>query len=252
MTLLSLTDLKVHFGGVKAVDGVSLELEPGRLYGLVGPNGSGKTTLVNAISRLVPLSGGTIAFTGRDITRAAPHTVSRAGMSRTFQGIRLLPTLTVRENIMLGADALLGGDGPRWRRGAGRSRAVAAAADGAIERLELAAVSGLYPTSLSYGAQRRVEIARSLVGKPSLLLLDEPVAGMSREERAEISTIVRSLREEGLTQLLIEHDLRMIQELSDHMFVMNFGRLVAEGEPRTTAALPVVQEAYLGRKHVLA
>jgi ABC-type branched-subunit amino acid transport system ATPase component len=173
-------------------------------------------------------------------------------MSRTFQGIRLLPTLTVRENVMLGADSLVPVSGPPWRRHAGRARAVAAASDEAIERLSLGSFVNTYPTSLSYGTQRRVEIARSLAGNPSLLLLDEPVAGMNRGEREEIAAIVRTLREQGLTQLLIEHDLRMIQDLSDHMFVMNFGRLVAEGEPRATAGLPVVQEAYLGRKRVLA
>jgi branched-chain amino acid transport system ATP-binding protein len=250
--LLAIDDLRVHFGGVRAVDGVSLVMEPGRLYGLVGPNGSGKTTLINAISRLVPLTGGRIDFRREAVHALSPHEVSSAGITRTFQGIRLLPTLTVRENVMLGADAVIGVDAPLWRRRAARARRVADAADRAIERLALGDLAGDYPTSLSYGTQRRVEIARAIASDPSLLLLDEPVAGMSREERAEISAVVRSLRAEGLTQLLIEHDLRLIQELSDHLFVMNFGRLVAEGEPQSTAELPAVQEAYLGRKHVVA
>jgi len=250
--LLELEDVKIHFGGVKAVDGVSLALRPGLLYGLVGPNGSGKTTLVNGISRTARLSSGTVRFAGEDVTTARPHQLSRAGISRTFQAIRLLPSLTVRENVMLGADNLVARKASSWRHALRRERVAAAAADGALERLGLGELGDRIPGSLSYGTQRRVEIARSLAGEPRLLLLDEPVAGMSRSEREEIGEIVRKLREEGLTQLLIEHDLRMIQELSDHMFVMNFGRLVAAGPPRATAELPVVQEAYLGRRRVNA
>lgn len=252
-TLLSVQDLKVHFGGVKAVDGVTLDLERGKLYGLVGPNGSGKTTMLNAISGMTPLTGGTLTFDDRDVSGFRADQVSRVGVSRTFQGIRLLPTLTVRENVLLGVDGFVGGDGGdggRWGRAARKARIAARAADDAIERLDLGGVSGSYPGSLSYGTQRRVEIARAVARDPRVLLLDEPVAGMNREERQEIGAIIRSLREDGLTQLLIEHDLRMILDLCDHMFVMNFGLLVAEGEPRETASLPVVQEAYLGRARV--
>jgi ABC-type branched-subunit amino acid transport system ATPase component len=250
--MISFSRISKQYGRQVLFVDASFQLNPGEKVGLVGPNGSGKTTLVNAISRVTPCTEGSVRFLGEDMTRASPYLMGQAGMTRTFQGIRLLPTLTVRENVMLGADALVRAQGPRWRRAAGHAKAVAAAADGAIERLGLQPVVHAYPASLSYGTQRRVEIARSLAGAPKLLLLDEPVAGMSRGERDEISAIIRSLREEGLTQLLIEHDLRMIQDVSDHMFVMNFGRLVAEGEPRATAALPVVQEAYLGRKRVLA
>ncbi len=242
--LLELDEVKVHFGGVKAVDGVCLNLEPGKLYGIVGPNGSGKTTLINAISRQVHLTGGKIAFDGAEISGLPAHAVSRAGLARTFQSIRLLPTLTVRENVLLAVDPRNGS----WKtRGAARRRA-AEAADAALERLHLTRVAGESPANLPYGTQRRAEIARAVAARPKLLMLDEPIAGMNREERNEIAEIMKSLRDDGLTQLLIEHDLRVVLNACDHLFVMNFGRLVAEGAPLETAALPEVQEAYLGRR----
>jgi branched-chain amino acid transport system ATP-binding protein len=244
--VLDIRDACVHFGGVRALDGVSMQLEPGKLYGVVGPNGSGKTTLVNAITRVGPLTSGSISFDGQDIRSVAAHTLSHHGLSRTFQAIRLVPTLNVRENVLLGADRMTH---KRWGRG---SADAAAAADMAIERLALGRVTDEYPNNLPYGTQRRIEIARALAGSPKLLLLDEPVAGMNRTERQEIGAVIASLREDGLTQLLIEHDLRLMLELCDHLFVFNFGRCVASGEPRATAALPVVQEAYLGRRHAVA
>jgi branched-chain amino acid transport system ATP-binding protein len=249
--VLRTDDVRVHFGGVKAVDGVTLELEPGRLYGLVGPNGSGKTTLVNAMTRLTPLTSGTVTFDEHDIASEPAHAVSRRGMARTFQSIRLLPSLTVRENVMLGADRSRRAIGGRLRAAANQRRS-GVAADEAIERLGLGDFSRALPGNLSYGYQRRVEIARALAGDPKILMLDEPVAGMNRQEREEIGGIIGQLRDDGLTQLLIEHDLRMILSLCDHLFVMNFGRCIASGPPRETAALPDVQEAYLGRRHVNA
>jgi branched-chain amino acid transport system ATP-binding protein len=251
--VLEIDDAHVRFGGVHALDGVSMRLEPGKLYGIVGPNGSGKTTLVNAITRVGPLTSGTISFGGTDIKSVAPHTLSHAGLARTFQSIRLVPTLTVRENIMLGADRAASQDVHK-RRGwtLRRTSTAGLEADAAIERLDLRHVVHEYPHNLPYGTQRRIEIARALAGSPKLLLLDEPVAGMNRTERQEIGAVIASLREDGLTQLLIEHDLRLMLELCDHLFVFNFGRCVADGEPRATAALPVVQEAYLGKRHALS
>jgi branched-chain amino acid transport system ATP-binding protein len=249
--VLEVQDARVSFGGVHAVDGVTLDLQPGLLYGLVGPNGSGKTTLVNAMSRLTPLTSGAIRFDGADVGDQRAHAVSRRGMARTFQAIRLLDGLTVRENVMLGADRSRHAD-RGWRHRAAERRRVAATADAALERLALTEVRGAHPHSLSYGTQRRVEIARALAGDPKVLLLDEPVAGMNRSEREEIGAVIRSLRADGLTQLLIEHDLRMILSLCDQLYVMNFGRCIARGEPRATAALPEVQECYLGRRHVHA
>jgi branched-chain amino acid transport system ATP-binding protein len=252
--ILELEDVKVHFGGVKAVDGVSMRLEAGRLYGIIGPNGSGKTTLINAISRLQKLTAGTIRFDGVDVSSAPAHVVSRMGMARTFQAIRLLPTLDVRENVLLGTDELLKADGGgSWReRGRARRRRAEQAADEAIERLGLNAVAHEEPSSLPYGTQRRVEIARAVASGCRLLLLDEPIAGMSRDERDEIAEVLRSLRSEGLTQVLIEHDLRMVLKTCEELYVLNLGTNLAHGAPAETVALPAVQEAYLGRTHVSA
>jgi ABC-type branched-subunit amino acid transport system ATPase component len=244
--LLTAHDVKVHFGGVKAVDGISLALQPGKLHGVVGPNGSGKTTLINAISRFVPLTAGAIDFDGEAVARMRPHEIGRAGLARTFQSIRLLPTLTVRENVLLAVDGRERALTPAARRR--RRLKAAAAADAALEKLELTKLRDDYPASLPYGTQRRVEIARAVAAEPRLLLLDEPIAGMNREERAEIARILCTLRDGGLTMLLVEHDLRTVLAVSDHIFVMNFGRCVAEGPPRETALRPEVQEAYLGKR----
>lgn len=237
--LLALDDVRVWFGGVKAVDGVTATVQRGLLCGIVGPNGSGKTTLINAISGVCRVTDGRIDFDGTDVRRCPPHELNRRGLARTFQAIRLLPTLSVRENVLLGADR------------APRAHAERAT-DEAIERLGLGAVVARRPHELSYGHQRRVEIARALAGEPTLLLLDEPVAGMNREERDGIAAILDGLRRDGLTQVIIEHDLRMLLGLCDHLLVMSSGQLIAEGDPRATAALPVVQEAYLGHERSLA
>lgn len=249
---LDVHDLRVWFGGVKAVDGISLTVSPGKVHGVVGPNGSGKTTLVNAVSGVQPLTGGRLELDGTDLTGSPAHVVSRAGIARTFQSIKLIPTLTVRENVLLGADGLTP-DAAAGRdvfgRAARRRAATAAArsADEALERLEIAHLADRAPDELSYGTRRRIEIARALAARPTLLLLDEPLAGMSRGERAEVAGVIRRLGDEGLTLFVVEHDLRTLLGICDHLFVMNFGRLIAEGPPRETAAGPEVQEAYLGR-----
>jgi ABC-type branched-subunit amino acid transport system ATPase component len=251
---LEVDDVRIWFGGVKAVDGISLTVRAGEVHGVVGPNGSGKTTLVNAISGLQPLTGGRLHLDGTDLTGAPAHAVSRAGISRTFQSIKLLPTLTVRENVLLGADGRTPGAGTAagrvpFGRAARRQVSAAAAqvADDALDRLEIRHLADRNPEELSYGTRRRIEIARALAAHPSLLLLDEPLAGMNRGERAEVAGVIRRLGDEGLTLLVVEHDLRTLLGICDHLFVMNFGRLIAQGPPRETAAGPEVQEAYLGR-----
>ena len=251
--LFEATDIRMHFGGVKAVDGVSFSLEPGRLYGLVGPNGSGKTTLVNAISRVLPLSEGRLCLDGADITKAPPYKVSRAGVSRTFQSIRLIPHMTVLANVMLGGDYATSDhedERPSSRR---RMRRKAASltrdnAEDALATVGLRHLAHTFPGSLSYGTQRRVEIARALAMRPKLLLLDEPVAGMNRHERDEITELVLKLSANGITQLLIEHDLRMVLSVADSLFVMNLGKLIAEGPPLDVVNRPDVMTAYLGER----
>jgi branched-chain amino acid transport system ATP-binding protein len=251
--VLELADVAVHFGGVKAVDGISLRLEPGLIYGIIGPNGSGKTTLIGAITRLTRLTRGELLFDGASYLDLRASKLARLGVARTFQTVRLLPDLDVVQNISLGADARVErGEaaaeqrGARWRRALGRS-APPEVTD-AIARTGLQGFERYYPSELSYGTQRRVEIARAIAMNPRLLLLDEPTAGMNQSERAEISALMKDLRSHGLCQLLVEHDVQMMIDTCDYVFAMNTGKLIAEGEPREVVQNPLVQEAYLGRK----
>ncbi|MHA6626378.1 ABC transporter ATP-binding protein [Pseudonocardia sichuanensis] len=244
-------DVKVHFGGVKAVDGVSITVAPGSLCGLVGPNGSGKTTLLNAVTGLVPLSAGRITAHGEALAGRTVPQIARRGVRRTFQAIRLLSTLTVVENVALGAD-----DGRRLFDGVLRPRRSARAdhrsrelARDALSRVGLSDVGDRLPGELPYGHQRRVEIARALAARPRLLLLDEPVAGMSVQERREIADLLLELKAEGLTQLLVEHDLELVTRITDHLVVVDFGRVIADGNPDETVRNEDVREAYLGRRH---
>ena len=258
--VLELRDVAVHFGGVKAVDGITLSLHPGLIYGIIGPNGSGKTTLIGAVTRLTQLTRGDMLFDGESYTTARPSRLVDLGVARTFQTVRLLPDLDVQKNIQLGADAR-GTRGSAERSearenvasrlkgivsgGSAPSPAVAAA----IARTGLEGFERHYPSELSYGTQRRIEIARAMAMDPRLLLLDEPTAGMNQAERAEISGLMRDMRGEGnLCQLLVEHDVQMMIDTCDYVFAMNTGRLIAEGEPREVVQNPLVQEAYLGRK----
>jgi branched-chain amino acid transport system ATP-binding protein len=251
--LLGLEDLRVHFGGVKAVDGVTLSVEQGGLFGLVGPNGSGKSTILGAISRLTPLTSGKLVYDGHEYQGRSASAAARMGIGRTFQTVRLLPNLTILENVMLGPNASAFGQSimKNWLlpwRTRHCEKLARDAAERAIDRLELGGTERLYPTALPYGTQRRVEIARALASDPRVLLLDEPTAGMNREERDEIGALLQLLAKQGLTQLLVEHDVPMITQVCSHIFVMNFGKLIAEGEPRGVVQLPEVQEAYLGKK----
>lgn len=246
--VLEARDVAVHFGGVKAVDGVSMSLHAGKIYGIIGPNGSGKSTLIGAMTRLTQLTRGELFFDGEEYHRVPAAQVAKRRVARTFQTVRLLPDLTVRDNIQLGADARAADEeAPGVLRrifGRGVSPAVA----DAVTRTNLEGFEDYYPSELSYGTQRRVEIARAIAMNPRLLLLDEPTAGMNQKERAEISGLLRSLRGEGLSQLLVEHDVQMMIDTCDYVFAMNTGRLIAEGEPREVVQNPLVQEAYLGRK----
>jgi branched-chain amino acid transport system ATP-binding protein len=252
-SLLKADDIKVHFGGVKAVDGVSLELAPGGLFGLVGPNGSGKSTLLGALSRMTELTSGRLSFCGHDYERDTPQQVSRRGLGRTFQTVRLLPALSVLENVMIGADARLYGQGITanwvmpWRTRQ-REHDCRSAATAAIERLQLTDLMSQPAGALPYGTQRRVEIARILAAEPKLVLFDEPTAGMNHQETDAIAQVMLQLRAEGITQILVEHDMQMISDVCEHVFVMNFGVVIAEGTAASVVRDPEVQEAYLGKR----
>jgi len=246
--VLEIKGAAVHFGGIKAVDGVSMALGPGQIYGILGPNGSGKSTLLAAITRMTSLTQGELLFDGKPYGHVSPERVAQMGIGRTFQTVRLLDDLTVLENIQLGADfarrsALM------WRRPTASRTMLAERVERAIEQTELGGLERLRPSELSYGFQRRVEIARAIAMDPRLLLLDEPTAGMNHSERREIGQLLGKLKQEhGRTQLLVEHDVQMMIDTCDYLFAMNFGRLIAEGKPEEVVRHPAVQEAYLGKR----
>ena len=240
------------FGGLTAVGDVTLDVLPGQVAAVIGPNGAGKTTLFNMLTGLYRPTSGRIWLRDRDITRARPDQITALGVARTFQNIRLFPTMTARQNVMIGRHS-------RMRAGIFgsilRTPRVRAEEREARERAgeELRFV-GLRPelidrssASLSYGDQRRVEIARALASDPALLLLDEPTAGMDPRESAELAQFVLRIREErGLSILLIEHDMKVVMGISERLTVLDHGELIAEGEPQEVRENPLVIEAYLG------
>ncbi|GAA1853432.1 ABC transporter ATP-binding protein [Pseudonocardia ailaonensis] len=247
--VLELRGVSVHYGGVKAVDRVSMSMAEGKIYGVIGPNGSGKSTLIGAITRLVPLTAGELLLDAVPYSGARAHRLVALGVSRTFQTVRLIPNLTVYENVELGADLRRPGQFARRVPGLHPTREeLAAAVDRAITVTGLDSLRRRLPAELSYGAQRRVEIARAIAARPRFLLLDEPTAGMNQIERHEIADLMHRLCSAGISQLLVEHDVQMVVDTTDHVFAMTAGTLVTEGRPEDVIRDPRVQEAYLGRR----
>lgn len=241
--LLELRGASKSFGGIVALRSVSLTVPKGGIIGVIGPNGAGKTTLFNVITGAYTLSEGDVLFEGASIAGLKPHRIVRRGLSRTFQNIRLFPSMTVMEHLVVGqpgaglplSDLLPLGGAARRRR-----------ADQAMERFGLTAHRDRMATTLPYGVQRKVEMARAWTASPKLLLLDEPVAGMNHEEAQDLAVLLKSLRDEGLAILLIEHDMPFVMGLCDWLHVLDFGTPIAEGTPEAVRNDPVVLDAYLG------
>ena len=238
------------FGGVVAAENVDIAVPPGRVTGLIGPNGAGKTTIVNLITGMLALSSGRITFDGRDIGAATADEISRLGFARTFQNIRLFKEASVVDNLLVGFHKLQSSGLLSNVLGLPRARAETASIRAkALDLLERFGMSryAQYPAgSLSYGHQRRVEMMRAIAASPSVLLLDEPVAGMNDVEAWELGSIFVDLARSGIAVLLIEHNIRFVTRLCDQVYVLDSGRIIASGPPRQVVADPAVIAAYLG------
>jgi ABC-type branched-subunit amino acid transport system ATPase component len=254
--LLQLSEVRRHFGGVKAVDGVSIEIEEGAIFGLIGPNGAGKTTLVNLVTGYIPVQAGSIRLASNgqttELARRPSHAIAGLGVARTFQTLRLYRNLSALDNVLIGMHSHVHNDtlrqllpiGP-WRK---RDRARLDQARNLLQRV------GLDPdehgdrqaSTLSYGDQRRLEVARALAVNPRLLILDEPAAGMNPAEKDRVRELIEQLNADGLTVLLIDHDMRLVMGVCQQIAVLNFGRKIADGSPKTVADDPGVVTAYLG------
>jgi branched-chain amino acid transport system ATP-binding protein len=250
MTALELKDVRRYFGGVKAVDGVSLKVSSGKVTGLIGPNGSGKSTVVNLIAGVLSLTSGEITLNGSPISKEPADSVARLGVARTFQNIRLLPEASVLDNVVIGFyrlescplyASLLGL--PSSRR---ETRELRDQGRALLSRFSMSQYEDVPAGSLAYGFQRRVEMMRAVASNPAVLLLDEPVAGMNDVEARSLGAIFRELAQEGMAVLVIEHNTRFVSELCEEVHVLDSGQLIAYGTPKEVMRDPAVIAAYLG------
>jgi branched-chain amino acid transport system ATP-binding protein len=249
---LEIGGLNRGFGGLKAVDDVTIHVPERHIHGILGPNGAGKTTVLNIVSGFITADEGTIEVFGEDVTRLTPFQIARKGVARTYQNIRLFPGMTVLETVIVGAyqhrsstvlGALFLSPGERRERREMRERAAEL-----LDAVGVTASHHALAETLSYGEQRRVEIARALAAEPRLLLLDEPTAGMNDVESEAVGNLLQNLRDQGLTLVLIEHNMRLVDEFCETVSVMNSGALLAEGPPTWCLERDDVKEAYFGKR----
>ena len=251
--LLSVNGISVRFAGVKALTDVSFQVQPGELFAVIGPNGAGKTSLFNVLSRVYQPVAGQVTFDGRDLLRLQTHQVARAGIARTFQNLGQFPNTTIMDYLLLGrhtrmrSGILLGGIYIGMTRNEEKKNRAYC-----LHLLELLGLERWRNTplrSMPYGLQKRADLARALALEPKLLLLDEPVAGMSLEETEDIASVILDIKEQlGVTQILVEHDMAVVMGIADHVLVLDFGRVIARGSPSEVQANPDVIKAYLGEE----